>query len=45
MCPTSWHSNLVPTWATKLGAKPLAVFEADGGTYHFLAFSFHQQPG
>ena len=35
--PRSLH-----TTTTKLGAEPLAVFEADGGTYHFLAFSFRQ---
>lgn len=35
--PRSLH-----TTTTKLGATPLAVFEAGGGTYHFLAFSFQQ---
>jgi len=33
--PRSLH-----TTTTKLGATPLAVFEADGATYHFLAFRF-----
>jgi hypothetical protein len=33
--PRSLHTTTV-----KLGATPLAVFEADGATYHFLAFPF-----
>ena len=33
--PRSLH-----TTTTKLGAESLAVFEVDGRTYHFLAFSF-----
>jgi hypothetical protein len=33
--PRSLH-----TTTTKLGATPLAVFKADGATYHFLAFPF-----
>jgi hypothetical protein len=33
--PRSLH-----TTTTKLGAEPLAVFEAGGQTYHFLAFTF-----
>ena len=36
--PRSLH-----TTTTKLGAEPLAVFEVEGGTYHFLAFSFQHR--
>ena len=35
--PRSLHTS-----TAKLGAKPLAVFEVDGGTYHLLAFPFHR---
>ena len=35
--PRSLH-----TTTTKLGAQSLAVFEADGRRYHFLAFAFDQ---
>jgi len=38
--PRSLHTS-----TTKLGAKPLAVFEVGGGTYHFLAFPFHPDDG
>ena len=34
--PRSLH-----TTTTKLGATPLAVFEVDGRSYHFLAFAFN----
>lgn len=35
--PRSLH-----TTTTKLAARPLAEFEADGGRFHFLAFEFRQ---
>jgi hypothetical protein len=38
--PRSLHTTTI-----KLGAEPLAVFEAGGGTYHFLAFRFHPDDG
>ena len=38
--PRSLHTTTI-----KLGARPLAVFEADGRTYHFLAFTFRPDDG
>ena len=35
----------VHTTTTKLGAQSLAVFEADGRRYHFLAFAFGGEAG
>ena len=36
--PRSLH-----TTTTKLGATPLADFQADGHNYHFLAFPFRSE--